>query len=123
MNIIRTAVLALVAVPILAACGGGSDDARPSTAPSASVSSTGTGTAPPVSTPAVPACASVWAAGKVLPADYAGCMNGDTLEAAVSGGCGVLAYGKAWAKPGQVIQVAEGELAADPAYKAAYSAC
>jgi hypothetical protein len=66
----------------------------------------------------------VWAAGRVLPADYAGCQNGDTLEAAVSGGCGIIAFGKAWAKPGQTIRVAKtGELAADPAYKAAYAAC
>lgn len=121
MNIIKTGLLALAALPILAACGGPADDAAPHTAPS---SSTVTSTAPSASTPAVPACTSVWAAGRVLPADYAGCQNGDTLEAAVSGGCGIIAFGKAWAKPGQTIRVAKtGELAADPAYKAAYAAC
>lgn len=127
-TIIKTGLLALAALPALAACGGQSNDAGPSTAPAATSASSTPSSTPsttvPATSPAVPACASVWVAGKVLPADYAGCMNGDTLEAAVSSGCGLVAYGKAWAKPGQVIKVAKtAELAADPEYKAAYSAC
>ncbi|MFD7157974.1 hypothetical protein ACFV9C_25455 [Kribbella sp. NPDC059898] len=128
MSILKAGLLVLLAVPALAACGGQSNDAGPSTTPTTAASSGPGSTTPPASSaPTVPACADVWVAGQVLPADYNGCTHDNTTEAAVGHACktggDLIAYGKAWAQLGQPIKVAKGELAADRAYKAAFNGC
>lgn len=122
MKIIKTVVL-LAALPALASwpTGCASDDAGPVTSPTRAASQ------PPASVTQVPECSQVWQTGQTLPANYAGCSNGGTVEAAVEHACksgpGLVAYGNSWAQLGGPIQTAQGELAADPAYKAAFDGC
>lgn len=75
-----------------------------------------------------PACSEVWVAGQTLPADYEGCMNGGTLEAAASFNCedGSSLFqfeDDFWAFGGQEIHEEAGGAASAEAYSEAYAAC
>ena len=53
-----------------------------------------------------PACAELWQVGNELPADYEGCLDGDTLVASVIDGEGNVVYDDTLqAKPGSKIEV------------------
>lgn len=51
-----------------------------------------------------PACSQVWVEGDTLPADYEGCMDGESLVVAISDNTGAVVYDdRLAAKPGQSI--------------------
>lgn len=114
------AVLALA----LTACGGGDDEAEEggTTAPETSESSS------EAAEPAVPTCSDVWQEGQSLPADYEGCMDGETLVVATFLSCsdGRSLYTYEGVEPNlfafdtDAIQVGG---AADRAYSDAYGEC
>ncbi|GAB3867436.1 hypothetical protein GCM10028801_41440 [Nocardioides maradonensis] len=68
-----TALLALT----VTACGSNNDTTNGASVPSPATSTSATSSAS--SDSAQPSCAEVWAVGKVLPAGYKGCLDGDTL--------------------------------------------
>lgn len=109
-------LLGMVLLAALTACGSSNSDDKAGTS-----TNSGSGS---------PKCADVWVAGKTLPGGYDGCMNDDgSIEAFVTSDCedgGELGSydDRFWVRlPGGKITAVQGEMADDPAYKAAYDAC
>ncbi len=76
----------------------------------------------------MPACDDVWVDGNTLPKDYEGCLNGNTIEAAVTRDCKdgtkfTTYQDHFYAVLDDTIHANMGETAADPAYKTAYNKC
>lgn len=128
----------IVSVVLLAGCssGGGSDDAsgpgtNGSDGATRSPAVTDSPSAPGATstTPTGPPCSSVWQEGKTLPADYAGCLDGDVPgEADVidcEDGSRLITYANEFfARSGdKIIKPADAPLQDTEEYSTAFSAC
>lgn len=70
-----------VAIALLVLAGCSSTDDSAADEPTLAAPAT---TTPP---PDLPACAEVWVAGRTLPKDYVGCLDGEEVEGAVTTQC------------------------------------
>lgn len=75
-----------------------------------------------------PACSSVWQVGETLPADYADCMDGDTIMAGSyydceDGGEFTTHDDRLYARLGGEIHEVSGAMSDDPTYRAFFDEC
>lgn len=132
----KTLVALLLALAVLSGCGSddGDDGASGATdgdSPRADVYSEATtdDSAQESDDGVYPACDEVWVPGQTVPAAYDGCLDGDTIEGAASFDCtdGTSLQSfrdELWALgDGPIAEKTTPEIAADPAYKAAYDTC
>lgn len=117
------AALALVAILLLAGCGGG-EASEPDTAETTQAEET-TGAEPPQ-------CESVWVADVTLPEGYENCMNGNSAPVGHAVDCAdgdraLASYEDHWAFTGDTVQefdpAYDDDPDGDPPFKAAYDEC
>ncbi len=127
----RAALLTVVLLGALGACGGGDDEATdPAGSPSASPApeDAGPSSAAPEAPAGTPACSDVWSEGATIPRSYAGCVqDGALVEREVlscSSGQRLMTFAdRFYGVAGGEVRVSEQALEDDRDYRASVRSC